>query len=50
MPEFVEKRYITKIGKIDIPKISLLKQKKKKITEKPIKLPLYRFLYLSLKK
>lgn len=30
MPEFVEKRYITKIGKIDIPKISLLKQKKKK--------------------
>jgi hypothetical protein len=29
MPEFVEKRYITKIGKIDIPKISLLKQKKK---------------------
>ena len=33
MPEFVEKRYINKKGKKDIPKISLLKQKKKKYSK-----------------
>jgi len=30
IPPFIEKKYITKIEKIDIPKISLLKQKNKK--------------------